>query len=97
MHALRTEASHPGRRLHDSNQAVYRLLRHGVQVKLEAGTLTETVHLIDWHHPEKNDFAIAEEVTLKGGLARRPDACRCGMKAGAKNDSMAGQWPVSAP
>jgi type I restriction enzyme R subunit len=31
------------------------------------------VHLIDWHHPEKNDFAIAEEVTLKGGFERRPD------------------------
>ena len=24
-------------------------------------------------HPEKNDFALAEEVTLKGGYERRPD------------------------
>jgi type I site-specific restriction endonuclease len=31
------------------------------------------VHLIDWKHPEKNDFALAEEVTLKGGYERRPD------------------------
>jgi type I restriction enzyme R subunit len=31
------------------------------------------VHLIDWEHPEKNDFALAEEVTLKGGYERRPD------------------------
>ena len=73
LHALRTEAHHPGRSPCASNQAVYKLLRYGVQVKLDAGALTETVHLIDWHHPEKNDFAIAEEVTLKGGLARRPD------------------------
>ena len=73
LHALRTEANHPDRRLYASNQAVYSLLRYGVQVKLEAGTLTQTVHLIDWKNPEKNDFAIAEEVTLKGGLARRPD------------------------
>ncbi|MBC7444091.1 MAG: hypothetical protein H7273_01285 [Polaromonas sp.] len=59
-HALRTEASHPGRRLYGSNPAVYSLLRHGVQVRLEAGTLTETVHLINWKNPEKNDLAIAE-------------------------------------
>ena len=31
------------------------------------------MHLIDWEHPEKNDFALAEEVTLKGGYERRPD------------------------
>jgi type I restriction enzyme, R subunit len=33
----------------------------------------ETVHLIDWKNPEANDFALAEEVTLKGGFERRPD------------------------
>ena len=73
LHALRTEANHPDRSLYASNQAVYSLLCYGVPVKLEAGAVTETVHLIDWNRPEKNDFAIAEEVTLKGGLARRPD------------------------
>ena len=31
------------------------------------------MHLIDWEHPEKNDFALAEEVTLRGGYERRPD------------------------
>ena len=31
------------------------------------------MHLIDWEHPEENDFALAEEVTLKGGYERRPD------------------------
>ena len=31
------------------------------------------MHLIDWKEPEKNDFALAEEVTLKGGYERRPD------------------------
>jgi type I restriction enzyme R subunit len=29
--------------------------------------------LVDWEHPEKNDFALAEEVTLRGGYQRRPD------------------------
>ena len=42
-------------------------------VKIEAGKVTETVHLINWSEPEKNDFAIAEEVTLKGNHERRPD------------------------
>ena len=42
-------------------------------VQIAAGQAHETVHLIDWEHPEKNDFALAEEVTLKGGYERRPD------------------------
>src|SRR5207237_5219554 len=29
--------------------------------------------LVDWGHAEKNDFALAEEVTLRGGYQRRPD------------------------
>ncbi len=42
-------------------------------VQVAAGQTHETVHLIDWEHPEKNDFALAEEVTLKGGYQPRPD------------------------
>ena len=42
-------------------------------VKTEAGKNTETVQLINWRDPEQNDFAIAEEVTLKGNHERRPD------------------------
>ncbi len=49
------------------------MLRYGVPVQIAAGKPHETVHLIDWEHPEKNDFALAEEVTLRGGYERRPD------------------------
>jgi type I restriction enzyme R subunit len=73
LHRLRTEANNHSRTLYGNNQAVYSLLRYGVQVKTEAGSVTETVHLIDWARPEQNDFAIAEEVTLKGNHERRPD------------------------
>src|SRR3989441_876592 len=73
LHKLRTEADNHSRTLYGNNQAVYNLLRYGVPVKIEAGRVTETVHLINWHEPEQNDFAIAEEVTLKGNLQRRPD------------------------
>ncbi|MDX9788594.1 MAG: HsdR family type I site-specific deoxyribonuclease [Salinivirgaceae bacterium] len=73
VHKLRTEADNHNRGLYGNNQAVYNLLRYGVPVKTEAGIPTETVHLINWRKPDRNDFAIAEEVTLKGNLERRPD------------------------
>ncbi|MGQ0601044.1 MAG: type I restriction endonuclease subunit R [Anaerolineales bacterium] len=73
LHKLRTEAGHHNRTLYGNNQAVYTLLRYGVPVKIEAGAVTETVHLINWRAPEANDFAIAEEVTLRGNHERRPD------------------------
>jgi type I restriction enzyme R subunit len=73
IYALRSAADNFGRKLYDNNQEVYGLLRYGVKVKVSAGENTETVHLIDWKNPTRNDFAIAEEVTLKGGHERRPD------------------------
>jgi len=59
--------------LYQANMRTYQLLRYGVQVQIAAGQAHETVHLIDWEHRENNDFALAEEVTLKGGYERRPD------------------------
>jgi type I restriction enzyme R subunit len=73
LHKLRTEAGNHNRTLYGNNKAVYQFLRYGVPVKIEAGKVTETVHLINWREPEKNDFVIAEEVTLKGNHERRPD------------------------
>ncbi|MBI5592006.1 MAG: HsdR family type I site-specific deoxyribonuclease [Deltaproteobacteria bacterium] len=73
IHELRTEAGNPNRSLYDNNKKVYSLLRYGVPVKIEAGQVTETVKLINWEQPEQNDFAMAEEVTLRGNHARRPD------------------------
>lgn len=73
IYALRTEADNANRSLYDNNKAVYGLLRYGVQMKVEADKVAETVHLINWKEPEKNDFAIAEEVTLHGNFERRPD------------------------
>jgi type I restriction enzyme R subunit len=73
LYKLRTEAGNHSRNLYGNNQAVYNLLRYGVPVKIEAGKVTENVHLINWNEPEKNDFAIAEEVTLSGNHERRPD------------------------
>jgi type I restriction enzyme R subunit len=73
IYKLRIEADNHGRALYGNNQAVYNLLRYGVPVKIEAGKVTETVRLINWQEPSKNDFAIVEEVTLRGNHERRPD------------------------
>ena len=54
------------------------MLRYGVKVKAGCGENTETVWLIDWKHPEKNHFAIAEEVTVAGATPRRTQAARPG-------------------
>jgi len=59
--------------LYDANREVYGLLRYGVKVKPEIGEQNITVWLIDWANPEKNDFAIAEEVTIAGENKKRPD------------------------
>jgi type I restriction enzyme R subunit len=73
LNLLRSEAGNPNRTLYANNQAVYSLLRYGAQVKNGPGEQTETLPLVDWNNPEANDFAVAEEVTLRGGHERRPD------------------------
>jgi type I restriction enzyme R subunit len=46
-----------------NNEAIYKLLRYGMPVKIEAGKVTETVHLVNWAEPQRNDFTVTEEVT----------------------------------
>lgn len=62
-----------GRKLYDANRDFYTLLRYGIQEAENAGEHKETIYLIDWENIENNDFAIAEEVTYKGNLTKRPD------------------------
>ena len=62
-----------GRDLYEANRAVYGLLRYGVKVKPDAGEQTVTVWLIDWEDIDRNDFQIAEEVTVVGQNTKRPD------------------------
>jgi type I restriction enzyme R subunit len=73
LQKLETAADSTGITLYQANLRTYQLLRYGVPVQIAAGRAHETVHLIDWKHPENNDFALAEEVTLTGGYERRPD------------------------
>ena len=73
LQKLETAADATGITLYQANLRTYQLLRYGVPVQIAAGQAHETVHLIDWENPGNNDFALAEEVTLKGGYERRPD------------------------
>lgn len=62
-----------GTTLYQANLRTYTMLRYGIEVQTAASEPFKTVHLIDWENEDRNDFALAEEVTLKGGHERRPD------------------------
>lgn len=77
LYVIEKAAGDQSKKLYDRNKDVYELLRYGVKVKPEVGENTVTVWLIDWKTPVANDFAIAEEVTVKGAdvkaHTKRPD------------------------
>ncbi|MFN8467937.1 MAG: type I restriction endonuclease subunit R [Caldilineaceae bacterium] len=73
LQKLETAADTTGVTLYHANLRTYQLLRFGVKVLTAVGQPHQDVHLIDWEYPDRNDFALVEEVTLKGGFERRPD------------------------
>lgn len=73
IHALTSTAGNLSNGLYESNKEVYSLLRYGVNVKEDIGSPKETIWLINWKEPHKNNFYIAEEVTVKGKHEKRPD------------------------
>lgn len=71
---LEAAADPTGTTLYQANLRTYSYLRYGIEVKTTLTAPYETIHLIDWANPAANDFALAQEVTLKnGGHERRPD------------------------
>ncbi|GAB3514365.1 type I restriction endonuclease subunit R [Pseudoxanthomonas daejeonensis] len=73
LRQLQGAAEISGNTLYDANLKTYGLLRYGADVQTALGQPIRKVHLIDWANPDNNDFALAEEVTLRGGYERRPD------------------------
>src|SRR5262249_17765549 len=73
LQKLETAADATGITPYQANMRTYQLLRYGVDVQIAAGQPHDNVQLVDWAHPEENDFALAEEVTLRGSYQRRPD------------------------
>jgi type I restriction enzyme R subunit len=59
--------------LYAANKAVYALLKYGAKVTDRRDGKPKTVFFIDWETATNNDFAIAEEVTVRENLEKRPD------------------------
>lgn len=64
--------------LEAANREVYQCLKDGLSVSLpdheNGGQKTERLRLIDWEHPEKNDFLLVSQFTVVGNLYTcRPD------------------------
>ncbi|GHR45230.1 restriction endonuclease subunit R [Helicobacter pylori] len=59
--------------LYEANQTFYNLLIYGVKTKTSQNENTQTTWLIDWKDISKNEFSVAEEVSVKGPNMKRPD------------------------
>nr|WP_181817078.1 type I restriction endonuclease subunit R [Helicobacter pylori] len=59
--------------LYEANQKFYELLIYGVNTKTSQNENFQTTYLIDWKDVSKNEFSVAEEVSVKGPNAKRPD------------------------
>ncbi len=59
--------------LYEANQKFYELLIYGVKTKISQDEPTQTSWLIDWKDVFKNEFSVAEEVSVKGSNTKRPD------------------------
>ena len=56
-----------------TNKEVYRILKYGLKLAEFPGEAPKTIYFINWEEPEKNNFYIAEEVTVNGNVEKRPD------------------------
>ena len=64
--------------LEAANREVYRLLKEGITVSVpdreHGGQKTERLRVMDWEHPENNDFLLVSQFSVTGALYTcRPD------------------------
>ncbi|MBV5339084.1 MAG: type I restriction endonuclease subunit R [Deltaproteobacteria bacterium] len=64
--------------LETANREVYRLLKEGITVSVpdrkHGGQKIERLHVVDWEHPENNDFLLVSQFSVTGMLYTcRPD------------------------
>lgn len=70
---LKKAAFNEAKSLYELNKEVYNILKYGTGITLYAGEEVEKVYFIDYNDYTKNDFYVAEEVTVKGQNEKRPD------------------------
>ena len=76
VNELVTKTKNQVDRLYQINMDVYSLLRYGLQGAKDNKNKRPTVHYIDWDDITKNDFYVAEEVSVlryDGKTRKRPD------------------------
>jgi type I restriction enzyme, R subunit len=60
-----------------ANQEVHELLKNGVQVTTindQGEEVEQRAKIMDWNHPEKNDFLLASQMWITGNIyTKRPD------------------------
>jgi type I restriction enzyme R subunit len=62
-----------------ANRDIYQLLKNGISVTFRGGKnndeqVTERVRVIDWQHPQNNDFFLASQLWVSGDMyTRRTD------------------------
>ncbi|MDZ7697644.1 MAG: type I restriction endonuclease [Deltaproteobacteria bacterium] len=65
--------------LEAANREVYDLIKNGVRVEIpdpeDGDDRVEMVRVMDWDHPEENDFLLCSQLWITGDMyTRRPDA-----------------------
>jgi len=58
----------------EANRETYKLLKEGIKVKFrnkDGVDADATVNLIDWNHPENNDFFLASQFWVTGEMYKR--------------------------
>jgi type I restriction enzyme R subunit len=74
--ALRQVLNLPSQNLIDNNEAFHRILTEGIEIELmsEEGIKGYKVWLIDFAHPENNEFVVCNQFTvIENNINKRPD------------------------
>jgi len=74
--ALRQVLNLPSQNLIDNNEAFHRLLTEGIEIEVmgEEGIKGEKVWLVDFSHPENNEFLACNQFTvIEDNINKRPD------------------------
>ena len=74
--ALRQVLNLPSQNLMDNNEAFHRMLTEGIEVEImgEEGIKGDKVRLVDFEHPENNEFLVCNQFTvIENNINKRPD------------------------
>lgn len=70
---LKKIAHNESKSLYEVNKEVYEILKYGKGITIYVGEKEEKVYFINYEEYSKNDFYVAEEVTVVGQNEKRPD------------------------